>query len=44
MVSGLLKGVKPDPKIINIPLIGVTPQTLDGVDRSKIQPPKGWRP
>ncbi|MEW6123646.1 MAG: substrate-binding domain-containing protein [Pseudomonadota bacterium] len=44
VIRDLLKGIKPDPKIINIPLIGVTPQTLDGVDKSTLQPPKGWRP
>ncbi|MEP9350293.1 sugar ABC transporter substrate-binding protein [Xanthobacter sp. KR7-225] len=43
-VRDLIKGIKPDPKVINVPLVDVTPANLDSVDKSTLQPPKGWRP
>lgn len=44
VIGELLRGIKPNPKIINVPLVGVTPANLDSVDKATIQPPKGWRP
>lgn len=44
VVNDLLKGVKLDPKVINVPLIGVTMENLDTVDKGNLNPPKGWRP
>ncbi len=44
VVADLMKGIKPDPKVIDVPLIGVTMENLETVDRANMHPPKGWRP
>lgn len=44
VVADLVKGIKPDPKVIDVPLIGVTKENLAQVDSSTMHPPKGWRP
>ncbi len=31
-------------KLIEIPLIPVTMKNVDGIDKSKMQQPKGWKP
>lgn len=44
VVRDLFEGKKPNPKIINVPLIGVTAANLDSVEKENLQPPAGWRP
>ncbi len=44
VVADLVKGIKPDPKVIDVPLIGVTKENLAQIDSSTMHPPKGWRP
>ncbi|MDI6024663.1 sugar ABC transporter substrate-binding protein [Corticibacterium sp. UT-5YL-CI-8] len=44
VVRDLMKGIVPDPKVINVPLIGVTIENVDQVDKTHLQPPRGWRP
>lgn len=44
VVRDLLKGIRPEPKVINVPLIAVTMENLDKVQKEHLQPPKGWRP
>lgn len=44
VIADLLKGVKPEPKVINVPLIGVTVDNLKTVDKANLQSPPGWRP
>jgi ABC-type sugar transport system substrate-binding protein len=44
LANDLIKGVKIDQPIIQVPTVAVTPDTLATVDRSGMQPPKGWSP
>ena len=44
VVAELLEGNRPEPRVIDIPLIAVTLDNLDKVDRSTLSAPKGWRP
>lgn len=44
LADQLTKGETPDPKLIEIPLIPVTPDTLDSVDKTLMQQPSGWTP
>jgi ribose transport system substrate-binding protein len=44
LADTLAKGGTPDPKLIEIPLIPVTMENLDSVDKSTMQQPAGWTP
>lgn len=44
MADKLIKGGKLEKKLIEVPLIPVTPANLDKVDKSTIQAPRGWTP
>lgn len=44
LADQLIRGEKPDPKLVEIPLIPVTPANLESVDKSVMQAPKGWTP
>lgn len=44
LADTLAKGGTPDPKLIEIPLIPVTRENLDSVDKSTMQQPAGWTP
>lgn len=44
VVADLLEGKKPEPKVIDVPLIGITPENLKTVDKAHLRPPAGWRP
>jgi len=44
MADKLIKGEKLEPKSVSVPLIPVTQASLDKLDKSTIQAPKGWTP
>lgn len=44
LANEVITGKKPDPKLVEIPLIPVTPENVDEVDKSVMQQPKGWKP
>jgi ABC-type sugar transport system substrate-binding protein len=44
LADQLIKGQKPAEPIIQVPLILVTRENLDNIDRSGMQAPKGWSP
>jgi ribose transport system substrate-binding protein len=44
LAATLAKGETPNPKLIEIPLIPVTPEGLDAIDKSTMQQPAGWTP
>jgi ABC-type sugar transport system substrate-binding protein len=44
LADQLIKGQKPVEPIIQVPLILVTRENLDNIDRSGMQAPKGWSP
>lgn len=44
LADQLIRGEEPDQKLIEIPLIPVTPANLESVDKSVMQAPEGWTP
>jgi ABC-type sugar transport system substrate-binding protein len=44
LADQLIKGQKPAEPMIQVPLILVTRENLDNIDRSGMQAPKGWSP
>jgi ribose transport system substrate-binding protein len=44
LADTIIKGGTPDPKLVEIPLVQVTPESLDSVDKSTMQQPPGWTP
>jgi ABC-type sugar transport system substrate-binding protein len=44
LADQLIKGQKPVESMIQVPLILVTRENLDNIDRSGMQAPKGWSP
>lgn len=44
LANTLIKGGTPNPKLVEIPLVEVTPKNLDQVDKSTMQQPPGWKP
>lgn len=44
LADQLIRGEEPDPKLIEVPLIPVTPANLESVDKSVMQAPEGWTP
>jgi ABC-type sugar transport system substrate-binding protein len=44
LADQLIKGEKPAEPMIQVPLILVTRENLDNIDRSGMQAPKGWSP
>ncbi len=44
LADQLIKGQKPEQTMVQVPLIIVTPDNLDKIDRSGMQAPKGWTP
>jgi ribose transport system substrate-binding protein len=44
LADQLIRGETPDPKLIEIPLIPVTPDNLDSIDKTVMQQPAGWTP
>jgi ABC-type sugar transport system substrate-binding protein len=44
LADQLIKGQKPAQTMVQVPLITVTAQNLDKIDRSGMQAPKGWTP
>jgi ABC-type sugar transport system substrate-binding protein len=44
LADTIIKGGTPDPKLVEIPLVQVTPGNLDSVDKSTMQQPPGWTP
>lgn len=44
LADKIAKGGTPDPKLIEVPLIPVTKENLDSVDKSTMQQPAGWTP
>jgi ABC-type sugar transport system substrate-binding protein len=44
LADALIKGQKPEPAMVQVPLIIVRPDNLDQIDRSGMQAPKGWTP
>jgi ABC-type sugar transport system substrate-binding protein len=44
LADQLLKGQKPAEPMIQVPLILVTRDNLDKIDRTGMQAPKGWSP
>ncbi len=44
LADQLIKGQKPDPAMVQVPLVLVTRDNLDKIDRSGMQAPKGWTP
>jgi ABC-type sugar transport system substrate-binding protein len=44
LADQLIKGQKPAEPMVQVPLIIVTPENLDKIDRSGMQAPKGWTP
>ena len=44
LADQLIRGEEPDQKLIEIPLIPVTPDNLESVDKSVMQAPEGWTP
>lgn len=44
LADQLIRGEEPESKLVEVPLIPVTPANLDSVDKSVMQAPKGWTP
>lgn len=44
LADTLIKGGTLDQKLVEIPLVQVTPENLDSVDKSTMQQPPGWTP
>jgi ribose transport system substrate-binding protein len=44
LADQLIRGETPDPKLVEIPLIPVTPENVDAVDKTLMQQPAGWTP
>jgi ABC-type sugar transport system substrate-binding protein len=44
LADQLIKGEKPEQPMVQVPVIIVTPASLDKIDRSGMQAPKGWTP
>lgn len=44
LADRLIKGEKLDKNLIGVPLIAVTPENIDTVDKGVMQAPKGWTP
>jgi ribose transport system substrate-binding protein len=44
LADQLIRGESPDPKLVEIPLIPVTPENVDAVDKTLMQQPAGWTP
>lgn len=44
LADELIKGKKPNPPIVQVPLVIVTRSNLDSIDRKGMQAPKGWTP
>ena len=44
LADQLIRGQKPAEPMVQVPLILVTRENLDGIDRSGMQAPKGWTP
>jgi len=44
LADKIVRGESPDPKLVELPLIPVTPSNLDSIDKSTMQQPAGWTP
>jgi ABC-type sugar transport system substrate-binding protein len=44
LADRLIKGEKLEKNLIGVPLIPVTPQNVDSIDKGAMQAPKGWTP
>ena len=44
LADRLIKNEKLEKKLVGVPLIPVTPQNVDTIDKSVMQAPKGWTP
>jgi ABC-type sugar transport system substrate-binding protein len=44
LADQLIRGQQPKEPMIQVPLIIVTRDNLDNIDRSGMQAPKGWTP
>jgi ribose transport system substrate-binding protein len=44
LADQIAQGQTPDAKLVEIPLIPVTPENLDSIDKTVMQQPAGWTP